>query len=283
MPVAAPTDSAPELAAMLNEVEVRRIVYRSGGLKIHGYMAWPRNASGRLPCVIHNRGGNWKLNVWTDDAAIQTLGRFASWGYLTVATQYRGAGGSEGRDEYGGADVDDVLNLLPVLESEPRADPARIGMVGASRGGMMTYLALAKTHRIAAAVVNSGLADLAQLRSERPEMERVWLEAIPGYQADRNLVLKARSMVSWPDRLSKTTPILVLHGTADWRCPPKSNAIDAAAALLQARQPFRLVLFEGGQHGLAEHREEMVRLMRDWLDRYVRDRKPWPSLEPHGN
>jgi hypothetical protein len=23
-------------------------------------------------------------------------------------------------------------------------------------------------------------------------------------------------------------------------------------------------------------------LVKDWLDRYVRDRRPWPSLEPHG-
>ena len=55
-----------------------------------------------------------------------------------------------------------------------------------------------------------------------------------------------------------------------------------AAALLEAKHPFRLVLFEGAQHGLAEFREEADRLMRDWLDRYVKERKPWPSLEPHG-
>jgi dipeptidyl aminopeptidase/acylaminoacyl peptidase len=55
-----------------------------------------------------------------------------------------------------------------------------------------------------------------------------------------------------------------------------------AAALLEAKHPFRLVLFEGAQHGLAEFREEADRMMRDWLDRYVKERKPWPSLEPHG-
>jgi hypothetical protein len=55
-----------------------------------------------------------------------------------------------------------------------------------------------------------------------------------------------------------------------------------AAALLAVKHPFRLVLFEGAQHGLAEFREEKDRMMRDWLDRYVKERKPWPSLEPHG-
>jgi len=92
----------------------------------------------------------------------------------------------------------------------------------------------------------------------------------------------ARSAVRWPEKLPKNTPILILHGTADWRAPVKTNAIDMSAALLAAKVPFRMVLFEGGQHGISEFRDEMRRIMRDWLDTYVRDRKPWPSLEPHG-
>jgi hypothetical protein len=55
-----------------------------------------------------------------------------------------------------------------------------------------------------------------------------------------------------------------------------------AAALYEVKHPFRFVFFEGGDHGLSEHRAEMDRLIKDWLDRYVRDRQLWPSLEPHG-
>jgi hypothetical protein len=55
-----------------------------------------------------------------------------------------------------------------------------------------------------------------------------------------------------------------------------------AAALYQHKHPFRLVFFEGADHALTEHRAEVLRLCRDWLDRYVRDRQPWSSLEPHG-
>jgi len=182
--------------------------------------------------------------------------------------------------EYGGADVDDVLNLIPVLESVPRADTGSIGMIGASRGGMMTYLALTKTNRIAAAVVNSGLADLNV--ADRPEMVDVWSRMIPDYAKDPAAKLAARSAVHFAAALNKTTPILLLHGTSDWRAKPKTNAIDMAAALLEVKHPFRLVLFEGAQHGLAEFREEKDRMMRDWLDRYVKERKPWPSVEPHG-
>jgi dipeptidyl aminopeptidase/acylaminoacyl peptidase len=55
-----------------------------------------------------------------------------------------------------------------------------------------------------------------------------------------------------------------------------------ARALLAAKKPFRLVMLEGGDHGLREWREEVDRVVDGWLDRYVRDGEEWPSLEPHG-
>ena len=27
----------------------------------------------------------------------------------------------------------------------------------------------------------------------------------------------------------------------------------------------------------------MPTIPREWFDRYLRDKQPWPSLEPHGN
>jgi len=55
-----------------------------------------------------------------------------------------------------------------------------------------------------------------------------------------------------------------------------------AEKLYQQRHPFRIVMFEGGDHGLSEHRDERDRITLDWFNTYLRDRKPWPSLEPHG-
>jgi dipeptidyl aminopeptidase/acylaminoacyl peptidase len=199
-----------------------------------------------------------------------------------VASQYRGNAGGEGVEEFGGRDVNDVLNLLPLLASQPRADTARVGMYGWSRGGMMTYLALARTDRVAAAIVGAGLADAFDTVARRPEMERdVFAELVPGFAQDRERALAARSAVRWADKFPARTPVLLLHGTADWRVNPR-EALSLSERLLEHRRPFRLVMLEGGDHGLSEHRAEVDRLAREWLDRYVRDRKPWPSLEPHG-
>jgi dipeptidyl aminopeptidase/acylaminoacyl peptidase len=278
-PVAAPAGNAVarEIAA---EVAISSITYDSGGLRVKGYLAIPK-AGDRLPAVIFNRGGNRSFGAITDEEAITRLGRIARWGYVVVASQYRGNAGGEGKEEFGGADVEDVLNLIPLLESLPKVDASRIGMFGWSRGGMMTYLALARTDRIAAAVIGSGVSDLPDMLARRPEMEDVFAALIPGYPGNRDEALSARSAVRWPERLSKTTPILILAGTADWRVDPR-QALAMGAALLETKQPYRLVVFEGGEHSLAEHRDEVNRLAREWLDRYVRDRKPWPGIEPHG-
>jgi dipeptidyl aminopeptidase/acylaminoacyl peptidase len=272
----------PGSRAALGQVELRSITYSSGGLKVKGYIALPKQGE-KLPCVIYNRGGNREFGSLDDARAAKILGKLASWGYVAVASLYRGNGGGEGREEFGGKDVDDVLNLLPLLDALPRADATRVGMYGWSRGGMMTYLALARTDRIAAAVIGGGMADLDDMIRRRPEMESgVAAELVPRWATERDAAIAARSAVHWPEKLPAKTPLLLLHGTADWRVHPR-QAMTMASKLLDLKRPFRLVLLEGGDHGLSEHRSEVDRLAHDWLDRYVRDRTSWPSLEPHGD
>lgn len=271
---------AQSSADLLKHVHVEAITYMSDGLRIKGYLAVPEGA-GPFPCVILNRGGNQVLGVFDDEHALHSLGKIASWGYVVVASQYRGAAGSEGRDEYGGADVDDVLNLIPLLESVPTCDRARIGMYGASRGGMMTYLALARTDRVKAAIVLSGMSDLTESVRSRPQMGSVFQTYIPGFDANPGGLLKQRSAIYWVNKLPANVPILILHGSADWRVAP-SQALDMARGLLEARHPVRLVMFEGGAHGVPEFGQDRDALMRQWLDNYLRDGKKWPDPAPHG-
>ncbi len=270
----------PGTRDILKSVQLHRITYLSDGLKVKGYLAAPTNGE-HLPCVIFNRGGNREFGALRSGRGMALLCRMANWGYVVVASQYRGNDGGEGREEFGGADVNDVLNLVPLLQSWPQADTSRIGMYGWSRGGMMTYLALTRATNIAAAVIGAGPTDQVRWPERRPDMESVFVELIPGYATNTEPALRARSAIYWPEKLHKQTPILLLHGSADWRVHP-TDSLRMATALLEHKHPFRLVTFEGGDHGLTEYRDEVNRLVKDWLDRYVRDRKPWPTLEPHG-
>jgi dipeptidyl aminopeptidase/acylaminoacyl peptidase len=260
-----------DIRSVLARVEVRSLTYLSDGLRVRGYLAMPRQGR-NLPCVIYNRGGNRDFGALDDDTAVATLARIASWGYVVVASQYRGNAGGEGHEEFGGADVNDVLNLVPLLQSLPRADPRRIGMIGFSRGGMMTYLALGRTDQVAAAIVVSGMSDAFDSVARRPEMEdRVYSILVPDFHENRHAALVHRSPVRWAERLSRHTPMLLVHGSADERVHA-SQALGMASALLASRHPFRLVIFEGGGHDLSAHQGEVEQLVRGWLDRHVRGR-----------
>jgi dipeptidyl aminopeptidase/acylaminoacyl peptidase len=267
----------PATRRILADVEISAITYMSDGLRVRGYLAMPKSGEG-FPCVIYNRGGNRAFGALNDAEAISTLGSLARSGYVVIASQYRGNGGGEGREEFGGADVADVLNLIPLLDAQPRADATRIGMIGWSRGGMMTYLALARTDRIAAAVIGAGAANLDDAAQRRPEMDTMFRELIPNYETDREAQLTARSALRWPERLSKDTPILLLHGSADSRVNPRQT-LQLAEKLYELRHPFRLVFFENGDHSLSEYPSEVDSLITRWLDRYVRHHSPWQNLD----
>jgi dipeptidyl aminopeptidase/acylaminoacyl peptidase len=119
----------PDIRALLGKIEINAVTYLSDGLKVKGYLLLPKTGE-NLPCVIYNRGGNREFGAFTDSHAAVRLGRIASWGYVVVASQYRGNAGGEGKEEFGGQDVNDVLNLLPLLGSVPRTDVRRVGMYG---------------------------------------------------------------------------------------------------------------------------------------------------------
>jgi dipeptidyl aminopeptidase/acylaminoacyl peptidase len=303
--VALPEDAPERVRVLVKGVALERIIYASDGLEVEGFLARPAQAEDeKLPCVIFNRGGNRDFGSITPVRAAFLLCRIAQRGYVVAASNYRGNGefgrakypgervcvecdgeiGGVGREEFGGAEVNDILAFIPVLAQIAEADTSRMGVFGWSRGGMMTYLTLKATDRFQAAIVGAGVADVAAGLEQRPDMgTHVYAELVPGWDnpETRAASITARSAVRWADSLPATTPILLLHGTADWRVDP-TQALDMARALLAAKHPYRLVMLEGGDHGLSEHRDEVNRLVDAWLDRYVRDNESWPSLEPHG-
>ena len=271
----------PAYARAVEALRMQAITYMSDGLKVKGMIALP-NGPGPFPAIIYNRGGNREFGALTPRDFAAFLAMFVQAGYAVVGSDYRGNSGGEGREEFGGADVDDVAALIPLLRREPRVDGRRIGVYGSSRGGLMTYLLLARTTELKAAVVESGLSDSFATVKDRPAMEtNVYRQLIRGYAEHREESLRARSPVLWADKLSRATPILVLHGTGDWRVDPH-DALAMSRALLDAKIPFRLVLFEGGSHGNEEFAGEQERMEIDWFNRYLRDGAPLPNLTPHG-
>ena len=246
----------------LDSIEVYEITYLSDGLKIKGLMAKPKKA-GNYPCIIYNRGGNREFGSLKAAHGALWLGGLAKEGYVVIASQYRGNGGSEGQEEFGGKDVNDVVILAEVLKEVESADTKKIGMYGWSRGGMMTYVALTKTNKIKAAVVGGAVSDKYELIIDRPEMEtNVIAELIPNYEETKEEELTKRSAVKWVDKFPKDVPILMMHGNADWRVNPK--------------QSLKLALeFE-------KYRVEVDKQVLNWFDKYLKNAESLPNMEYHG-
>jgi len=263
----------------LDDIDVYGITYMSDGLRVNGLMAKPK-LKGNYPCVIYNRGGNRDFGSMVVAVGAMTLGQIAREGYVVIASQYRGAAGSQGQEEFGGKDVNDVLNLIKVLDEIEDADTDNIGMYGWSRGGMMTYIALTKTDRIKAAVVGGAKSDLTII--DRPEMEtRVYAELIPNYAANKEEELKKRSAIYWADKFPKDVPILMLHGNSDWRVK-STNSLNLALEFEKLRIPYRLKIFEGGDHGISEFRSEVNEEVMNWFSKYLKNNAPLPDMDFHG-
>jgi len=265
--------------AYLDDIQVYGITYISDGLKVNGFMVTPKK-EGRYPCVIYNRGGNRNFGSLVAASGAITLGKIAKEGYVVIASQYRGNVGGEGKEEFGGKDVNDVLNLIDVLEEVDKANTDKIAMYGWSRGGMMTFIALTQTNKIKAAIVGGAPSDLTEI--DRPEMEtKVYAELIPNYYANKEMELKKRSAIHFIDKFPKNVPIMMLHGNADWRVKATSS-LELALEFEKHRIPYRLKIFEGGDHGLSEHKEEVDLEIINWLDKYLKYNYTLPDMKFHG-
>lgn len=266
----------------LDSIEIYGITYLSDGLKIKGLMVKPKK-NGNFPCVIYNRGGNREFGSLKIAHGATLMGQIAKEGYVVIASQYRGNGGSEGREEFGGSDVNDVVILTEVLKEIENADTNNIGMYGWSRGGMMTYITLTKTNKIKAALVGGAVSDLFETIKDRPEMEtKVIAELIPDYDINKEKELENRSAIKFVNKFPKNVPILMLHGNSDWRVKPEQS-LRMALEFEKYRIPYRLIVFEGADHGISEHRDEVYQQAINWFDKYLKNGEPLPNMEYHGN
>ena len=253
------------------------LTYWSDGLRVKGFLGRPTEGTA-LPAIIFNRGGHGEFGeLWG-----QQLIPFVEAGFMAVGSQYRGACGSEGSDEFGGADVDDVLNLFPLLKGLPYVDPKRIGMMGWSRGGMMTYLALKQeslngTHDIKAAVTVGGMADVTRTMWEEPGMMLVLPALIGKGPNEAPEAYRDRSAVFWPDLIN--APLLILHGEGDESVPVEQSQ-QLADLLAQAGKTVRLITFPEDDHGLSAHHAGYPEALA-WFHQYLRKPGEDHSFQAH--
>lgn len=264
------------------EFDILEIAYASDGLHVPGILIRPKNAGGRKwPAIIFNRGGTGDYSRIVDDGAtpcgranptcltVVDLYQFAKAGFVVIASDYRFHGATAKRDEWGGADVNDVMNLVPALKSFDFVDPDRLYMLGVSRGGTMTYIALKRGIPVKAAAVIAGVSDLKAWADTRPDMlngdetydgfAKVW----PDYEHSSAEQYRARSAVYWAGEIN--VPVLILHSRTDKLCPV-TQALRMTEALQEKGKVYGLQIYEHDGHSLPLNREDRNRRIIDWFN-----------------
>ena len=200
-----------------NKVNAYECEYKSGEYTITGFVWYPKNIMENLPLVVFNRGGSG--NIGSIDSSYKgTLyshlgSEISKNGNIVIASNYRGGINSQGKDEWGGSDLQDVVNLKKISEDFPNLKSKNSVVVGVSRGGMMSYM-LAKNEPWVNAVVSlSGVTDLVQSGKDRPEMQEIYNESFGGSQSE----MENRSVNNFYNEIPKYLPLLVMHGTDDDR------------------------------------------------------------------
>jgi len=153
----------------------REVTINSDGLELRGYLYLPPG-DGPFPCMVVNHGSGIQQGT-TDVCRPGTAAVLMSWGLAVMMPHRRGYGNSPGtpwRDdvsaEFGTSDYDrqiaarlaaesrDVVAALDHVSTLTEIDPAHVGVIGSSFGGVVTLLAAARCPRFRCAVEFAGAA-----------------------------------------------------------------------------------------------------------------------------
>lgn len=245
-----------------------RLTYRSDDLRVIAWLYGPAVVDRALPTIVFNRGSYTR-----DDSApeyLTTFHRFATDGFVVLAPMYRGSEGAPGRDEMGGADLNDLMQVAALAGELPVVDPSKLYLLGESRGGMMVLQAIRDGFPALAAAVFGAPTDFKSLIESSPEQyEPVADQLWPDWRESPNAVLERRSAVAWAGKLD--LPLLIMHGGND-QSVPVAQSLALAERLQSLGKPYELHVLAYQNHQLSGRAAERDALVTGWFRRHVPDR-----------
>ncbi len=259
--------------------EMRRVEAPGPGGPIETWIVSPAGAGDEpLPTVVNVHGG--PLGAWSPAPSIENV-LLASRGFRVILPNVRGSAGY-GRawitpqlGDWGGVDAADVLAAVDCVVGLGLADPARLGILGLSYGGfMVNWLIGSAPERFAAAVSENGvtnqLSDWANSDSG-PEYDRAALLGDP-FSEEGVARLWRQSPLRFVARIR--TPLLMLQGEADLRCPAADNE-QLFIALRHLGREVEYVLYPESWHtfaitGRPDRRIDRNERMLAWFEGHLK-------------
>ncbi|WP_396602613.1 alpha/beta hydrolase family protein [Algibacter sp. R77976] len=230
-------------------IDFFKITYKSEGLKIGGFIAKPiQKKPFKLPTIIFCRGGNQSYGM-LDAFQLKMLNDLSLKGFVVLASQLRGNTASEGVDEFGGEDVNDILKLIDIAKDLDFVDEKNINILGYSRGGMNAYQVSKLTDNInSVAVVGAPTNKFESIKFRENMYHNVYKPLFGDTINNREEYIK-RSPIFWHEKINE--PLLILHGSDDNRVAMEEAQQLIDSLKLSNKKDFKFKIFDGGNHILS--------------------------------
>ncbi|GAB3060958.1 S9 family peptidase [Virgibacillus ainsalahensis] len=268
-------------AAFLQEVSVAEpetlTITADDGWELQGWLLRPYGfeEDKKYPFVLEIHGGPHAMYGQSFFHEMQLL---SAKGYVVLYINPRGSHGygqefvDAVRSDYGGKDYTDLMNAVDyALENHSFIDEKRLGVTGGSYGGFMTNWIVSHTNRFKAAVTQRSISnwlsfygvsdigyfftkwELGENLLENPQ--KLWDFSPLKYAEDVN------------------TPLLILHGEQDFRCPIEQGE-QLFIALKHLRKDVEFVRFPNASHELSRSGNPSMRIERlnhicRWFEEYL--------------
>ena len=174
-------------------------------------------------------------------------------------------------EDWGGEDYLDLLAAVDQVSSWDYVDETRVGVHGYSYGGYMTSWMIGHTHRFKAAVVGAPCIDLVSMYGTSDIGVSFGEVQWGGSPGDNFQELVKRSPLTYAAQVE--TPVLLLHGEADHRCPI-SQSEAYFVQLKRLGKEVEMVRFPDCSHlflrfGHVTLREEYLSRTLAWFNKYL--------------
>ena len=255
---------------------LEKFTLHRGGMEIECRLLLPPDfdESRRYPLVVDIHGGPHGV---FSDAFSPTQQVLATAGYVVLCVNPRGSStyGAEFvkavlRD-WRGEDYLDIMAAVEEVCSRPYVDSSRLGVHGYSYGGFMSSWIIGHDTRFGAAVVGAPCINLSSMYGTSDIGVSFGELQWGGMRKDALEAFLEHSPLTYAPNVE--TPVLLLHGEADARCPIEQSE-QYFVALKRLGKEVEFVRFPGCSHlflrnGHPRLREEYLARMQAWFDRHL--------------